>query len=265
MTPFIVVIPARFGAKRLPGKPLVEVGGMPLLRHAHQAALGSEAEEVIIATDDERIEQAAKGFGAKVAMTSPAHRSGTERIAEVATRDGWPEARLVVNVQGDEVGLPPALINQVAANLAANGEAAMATLCEPIRSAAELRDPSAVKVVFDHRGQALFFSRSPIPWQAPGATQSPPDAPDGGDSSRRPRHYRHIGVYAYTCGFLKTYASLPPAELEQMERLEQLRALHYGFRIHVQPARKRAGFEINTPEDLERAGALGFAPAPTGV
>lgn len=260
MTPFIVVIPARFGAKRLPGKPLVEVGGMPLLRHAHQAAMGSEAEEVIIATDDERIEQAAKGFGAKVAMTSPAHRSGTERVAEVATGAGWREARLVVNVQGDEVGLPPALINQVAANLAANSEAAIATLCEPIRSAAELRDPSAVKVVFDHRGQALFFSRSPIPWQATDAAQRPSAAGDN-----RPRHYRHIGVYAYTCGFLKTYASLPPTELEQMERLEQLRALHYGFRIHVQPAQERAGFEINTPEDLERAGALGFAPAPTGV
>ena len=260
MTPFVVVIPARFGAKRLPGKPLVEVGGMPLLRHAHQAASGSDAEEVIIATDDERIEQAAKGFGATVAMTSPAHRSGTERIAEVATLAGWHEARLVVNVQGDEVGLPPALINQAAANLAANSEAAMATLCEPIRSAAELLDPNTVKVVFDHRGQALFFSRSPIPWQVPGA----PLAGPRGDGNR-PRHYRHIGIYAYTCGFLKTYASLPPTELERMERLEQLRALHYGFRIHVQPARERAGFEINTPEDLERAGALGFAPAPTGV
>ena len=264
MTPFVVVIPARFGAKRLPGKPLVEVGGMPLLRHAHQAAAGSDAEEIIIATDDERIEQAAKGFGAAVAMTSPTHRSGTERIAEVATLAGWPEARLVVNVQGDEVGLPSALINQAAANLAANSEAAMATLCEPIRSAAELRDPGTVKVVFDHRGQALFFSRSPIPWQAPDATQALPPAGPRGDGNR-PRHYRHIGIYAYTCGFLKTYASLPPTELERMERLEQLRALHYGFRIHVQPARERAGLEINTPEDLERAGALGFASAPTGV
>lgn len=263
MTPFVVVIPARFSAKRLPGKPLVEVGGMPLLRHAHQAATGSDAEEIIIATDDERIEDAAYGFGARVVMTSPAHRSGTERIAEVATLAGWPEARLVVNVQGDEVGLPPGLINQAAANLAAHGEADMATLCEPIRSAAELRDPGTVKVVFDHRGQALFFSRSPIPWQAPGALQAPPAG--SRDEGNGPRHYRHIGIYAYTCGFLKTYASLPPTELEQMERLEQLRALHYGFRIHVQPAKEPAGLEINTPEDLERAGALGFAPAPTGV
>ena len=263
MTPFIVVIPARFDAKRLPGKPLAEVGGMPLLRHAHQAALGSEAEEIIIATDDERIEKAAKGFGARVAMTSPAHQSGTERIAEVATLAGWPETRLVVNVQGDEVGLPPALINQAAANLAARPEMAMATLCEPIRSAAELRDPGKVKVVFDHQGQALFFSRSPIPWQAPGGTRAAPLAGPRGNSGG-PSHYRHIGVYAYTCGFLKTYASLPPTELEQMERLEQLRALHYGFRIHVQPAREPAGLDVNTPEDLERAGALGFAPAPTG-
>ena len=174
MTPFIVVIPARFDARRLPGKPLVEVGGMPLLQHAHQAALGSDAEDIIIATDDERIEKVAKGFGAKVAMTSPAHRSGTERIAEVAAGAGWPEARIVVNVQGDEVGLPPALINQVAANLAARNDAAMATLCEPIRSAAELRDPGKVKVAFDHRGLALFFSRSPIPWQAPGAPSAGP-------------------------------------------------------------------------------------------
>ena len=260
MTPFIVVIPARFDARRLPGKPLVEVGGMPLLQHAHQAALGSDAEDIIIATDDERIEKVAKGFGAKVAMTSPAHRSGTERIAEVAAGAGWPETRIVVNVQGDEVGLPPALINQVAANLAARNDAAMATLCEPIRSAAELRDPGKVKVAFDHRGQALFFSRSPIPWQVPGA---PSAGPRGGESDGSQR-YRHIGVYAYTCGFLKTYASLPPTELEETERLEQLRALHYGFRIHVQPARERAGLDVNTPEDLERAGALGFAPASAG-
>ena len=180
-----MVIPARFAAKRLPGKPLIEFGGRPLLQHVYQAAVNSRAAEVIIATDDGRIETAARGFGARVVMTSPSHRTGTDRIAETVGLLQLPGSRIVVNVQGDELGLPPALIDQVAGNLAGNGDASMASLYAPIASAQEMNNPNCVKVVADARGYALMFSRSAIPW----------NAPDKG--------CRHIGIYAYTCDFLK--------------------------------------------------------------
>lgn len=243
---FFVVIPARFGSTRLPGKPLIDINGYPLVQHVYQAAVKSGATDVIIATDDERIEEVAKGFADKVIMTSRAHRSGTERIAEVVAVLGLHDDGIIVNVQGDELGLPPELINQVAKNLADNREASMASLYEPIHTAGEMNNPNNVKVVVDHQGHALCFSRSPIPWQADANRQA---APLG---------YRHIGIYAYTCKFLKIYAGLPACELEQVERLEQLRALYHGYSIHVERAKKNTGQEINTPEDLERVTGYGM-------
>ena len=237
---FYVIIPARYAAKRLPGKALVRIGAYPLLQHVYLAAVKSAAADVIIATDDERIEATAQSFDARVVMTSPSHRSGTDRIAEVVTRLQLPGDSIIVNVQGDELGLPPALINQVAANLMGQKDAAMASLYAPVRSVDELNNPNSVKVVVDRRGHALFFSRVPIPWQASAA-------PDRGLGCR------HIGIYAYTCDFLKTYTGLPACELEQAERLEQLRALYHGFPIHMERAVEETGLEINTPEDLELA------------
>ena len=240
---FFVIIPARFTAKRLPGKPLINIGGRPLVQHVYQAAVNSDATEVIIATDDERIEAVARGFAARVVMTSPLHRSGTDRIAEVVTRLQLPGDSIIVNVQGDELDLPPALINQVAGNLAGHRDAAMASLYAPVKSIDELNNPNSVKVVVDRQGYALLFSRSPIPWNATGAGE-------------RETGCRHIGIYAYTCDFLKTYTSLPVSELEQTERLEQLRALYHGFRIHMERAVAETGLEINTSEDVELARRL---------
>ncbi len=230
-----MVIPARFAAKRLPGKPLIEFGGRPLLQHVYQAAVNSNAAEVIIATDDERIEAAARGFGARAVMTSPSHGTGTDRIAETVSQLQLPGSRIVVNVQGDELGLPPSLIDQVAGNLAGNRDASMASLYAPVASTQEMNNPNCVKVVADARGYALLFSRSAIPW----------NAPDKG--------CRHIGIYAYTCDFLKIYTELPICEPEQAERLEQLRALYHGYRIHMEQAVAKPGLEINTPEDVETA------------
>ncbi|MCY4210103.1 MAG: 3-deoxy-manno-octulosonate cytidylyltransferase [Gammaproteobacteria bacterium] len=237
---FLVVIPARYASKRLPGKPLLEFDGRPLLQHVYQAAVNSKAAEVIIATDDARIARAAQGFDARVVMTSTSHQSGTERIAEAVTGLQLPAATLIVNVQGDELGLAPALIDQVAGNLVQHPDAAMASLYAPLRSAQELHNPNCVKVVTDARGYALTFSRAAIPWRAPDA---PTPAPG----------YRHIGIYAYSCDFLETYTTLPVSALEQTERLEQLRALYHGYRIHLEQAAAAPGMEINTPEDVARA------------
>ena len=237
---FYVIIPARYAAKRLPGKALIQIGPCPLLQHVYLAAVKSAAADVIVATDDERIEAAARGFGARVVMTSPTHQSGSDRIAEVVTRLQLPGASIIVNVQGDELGLPPALINQVAGNLMAQNAAAMASLYAPVTSVDELNNPNCVKVVVDRRGHALFFSRAPIPWNGPATA----DGELG---------FRHIGIYAYTCDFLKTYTNLPACELEQAERLEQLRALYHGFPIHMEQAVEETGLEINTPADLELA------------
>ncbi len=240
-----MVIPARFDSKRLPGKPLINIGGYPLLQHAYLAAVNSGATDVIIATDDARIEAVARGFDARVVMTSPSHRSGTDRIAEVVTRLRLPGDSIVVNVQGDELDLPPALIDQVAGNLAGHESAAMASLYAPVKSLDELNNPNSVKVVVDRQGYALFFSRSPIPWKTP--------AGDAGEMG-----CRHIGIYAYTSDFLKTYTALPVCKLEQTERLEQLRALYHGYRIYMEQANAQTGLEINTPEDL----ALAFSNRP---
>jgi len=236
---FTVIIPARYASTRLPGKPLQDIGGRPLLRHAYEAAAASNATVVIIATDDAGIQEASRTFCPHVEMTSGAHGSGTDRIAEVALRLAIAADRIIVNVQGDEYALPPALIDQVVALLDEDREAVMATLCEPIHDDGEWRDPNVVKVVFGADGGALYFSRAPVPWAAPGGVPG--------------CAFRHIGIYAYRAGFLLEYTRLPPPATEVTEKLEQLRALHHGCRIRVAQACVRAGIEVNSQSDLERA------------
>ncbi len=242
---FIAVIPARYDSTRLQGKPLAEIGGAPLIQYVYEAAVQSRATKVLIATDDERIEKAAGKFTENIIITSNLHRSGTDRVAQAAALSGLQDKDMIVNVQGDAFNLPPALINQVAENLQKNKPAAMATLCERIQTREEIHNPDLVKVIFDAQGHALLFSRSPIPWQETINDHTVP----------APAH-KHIGLYAYRYGFLKTYTHLPRCALEETERLEQLRALYHGYKIHVAPALEKTGIEINTADDLERARAL---------
>jgi 3-deoxy-manno-octulosonate cytidylyltransferase (CMP-KDO synthetase) len=243
---FTVVIPARYGAARLPGKPLRELAGRPMIEHVYRRAMESGADEVIVATDDERIRRAAEGFGARVCMTEPAIPSGTDRIAAVVRRLGYADDRIVVNLQGDEPQMPPALLDQVAEDLAAHPEASIATLCVPIAELAALFDPAIVKVVMDARGYALYFSRAPMPWLREAFSTEPKTLP------AEPAHHRHIGLYAYRAGFLREYAAWPPCPLERWELLEQLRALWHGRRVHVSLARRHPPVGVDTERDLER-------------
>jgi 3-deoxy-manno-octulosonate cytidylyltransferase (CMP-KDO synthetase) len=243
---FKVVIPARYASTRLPGKPLLEIAGQPMLRHVYARGLESGADEVVIATDDPRIRDCAEGFGAPCLLTSEAHRSGTDRITEVAERLGWADDQIVVNVQGDEPELPPALIRQVAADLAGHPEAVVATLCTPIGGRSQVFDPNAVKVVRDAAGFALYFSRAPIPWQRDGFGDATAGLPADF------HWHRHIGLYAYRVGYLKGFVRLAPAPLEQLESLEQLRVQWYGGRIFVGLAGEAPAQGVDTPEDLER-------------
>ena len=242
--PFRVVIPARHASTRLPGKPLADIGGRPMLAHVYRRAVASGADEVIVATDDERIAAAARAFGAAVETTSAAHESGTDRLAEVAVRRGWPDDAIVINVQGDEPLIPPANIRQVAELLAADPAAGIATLATPVTSLGEFLDPDVVKVVWSDGGRALYFSRAPIPWSREGA--------GAGFASQREfaGAWRHIGLYAYRGGALRRFAAAPVAALERIERLEQLRALELGLVIVVAEARELPGPHVDTPEHL---------------
>ncbi|HEY5719621.1 MAG TPA: 3-deoxy-manno-octulosonate cytidylyltransferase [Gammaproteobacteria bacterium] len=246
---FKVVIPARYGASRLPGKPLRDLAGKPLLQHVHERAAASGA-EVLVATDDPRIADAALAFGARVCMTAADHPSGTARIAEVVAQRGWPDGTLVVNLQGDEPLVPPGLLRDVAADLDAQPAADMATLATPLRGAAELFDPNVVKVVTDGAGFALYFSRAPIPWDRERFAAAPGSATPG------PEHRRHVGIYAYRAGFLRRYAALAASPLESLESLEQLRVLWHGGRIHVAEAAELPGHGVDTEADLQRVAAL---------
>lgn len=242
--PFSVVIPARYGSTRLPGKPLLDIAGKPMVQRVWDQARQSGAEQVIIATDDARIGDAAGAFGAEVCMTSPDHPSGTDRLQEVAAQMGWSAGHIVVNVQGDEPLIPPALIDQVAGNLALNDGAGIATLAEPIAQLAELRNPNAVKVVTDATGMALYFSRATIPWPRDAFAAEPESIPPG--------HWlRHIGIYAYRTAFLHRYVEWAPAPIEQLEQLEQLRALYHGERIHVAEACEAVPAGVDTQQDLD--------------
>jgi 3-deoxy-manno-octulosonate cytidylyltransferase (CMP-KDO synthetase) len=247
---FRVVIPARYASTRLPGKALVPIAGKPMIQWVYERARASRASEVLIATDDSLIVSAAQSFGAEALMTSAGHASGTDRIAEVARLRGWAGSDIVVNVQGDEPVIPPALIDQVATMLESNPGAQVATLATPIASVAEFMDTNAVKVVADAQGRALYFSRAPIPWEREGAT--------AGLMSQRSfaGARRHVGIYGYRVAGLLKLASLAPTPLEQHERLEQLRALEHGLEIRVADSVEPPGPDVNTAVDLERVSAL---------
>jgi 3-deoxy-manno-octulosonate cytidylyltransferase (CMP-KDO synthetase) len=233
---FKVVIPARYDSVRLPGKPLADIHGKPMIAWVCEAARRSNATEVIVATDDQRIAAACKAARVRVELTAPQHASGTDRIAELAKRMAWADEDIVVNVQGDEPLLPPALVDQVAALLDAEPAAGLATLVTAVRDAHEFHDPNIVKVVSDAAGRALYFSRAPIPYSR-----------DGG---LPPGIRRHIGIYAYRARALKAIADTPPCTLETTERLEQLRALWIGVGIVVADAVEVPPRAVDTAEDL---------------
>jgi len=247
MTAKVLVIPARYASTRLPGKPLLDLVGKPMIQHvyerAQEAAEEVGFEEIIIATDDERIKDACESFGAEVCMTSSEHETGSDRLAEVVALKQWADDTIVVNLQGDEPLTPITSLKQVAINLANNPESAIATLSTPIQTEAEYNDPNVVKVVSDKQGLALYFSRSPIPMQRD--TQS--------DEGIKISDFaqRHIGIYAYRASYLKSFASMEPCQIENLEKLEQLRAMWHGARIHVEVAEQVPGHGVDTEEDLK--------------
>lgn len=246
---FRVVIPARYASTRLPGKPLADIGGQPMVLRVVERALLAGAESVVVATDDIRVLEAVEAAGYQALMTSPHHQSGTERLVEIAETLNWADDTLVVNVQGDEPLIDPALIREAARQLMLHNDAVMATLAHPIHDHADFINPNVVKVVTDEAGYALYFSRAPIPWprEAFGAQQAMP---------RELGALRHIGLYAYRAGFLRTYAGLISSPPERYEMLEQLRVLWHGYRISlgITPIAPAPG--VDTPEDLARIRAL---------
>ncbi len=241
---FRVVIPARYGSTRLPGKALLPLAGKPMIQWVYECARRSGALQVVVATDDQRIAAAVRGFGGDARITAAAHASGTDRIAEVARHERWGDAEMVVNLQGDEPLMPEQLIDQVARLLAAYPAADMATLSIPLDSVRELLDPNVVKVVADLQQRALYFSRAPIPW----SRESAPLGPASQSSCAGAR--RHLGIYAYRVAALQRMAALPPSALEAIEKLEQLRALENGMDIRVADALAAPGADVNTAADL---------------
>ncbi|MEE4250139.1 MAG: 3-deoxy-manno-octulosonate cytidylyltransferase [Alcanivoracaceae bacterium] len=246
---FTVVIPARYASTRLPGKPLADIAGLPMVIRVMQRARQSAATSVCVATDDVRVYEIVREHGGDALMTREDHVSGTDRLQEVAQKLGLADDHIIVNVQGDEPLIPPAVIDQVAHNLAAHASCGIATLCEPIERREDLFNPNIVKVVADERGQALYFSRAPIPWHRDAFAEPGEDLPAG-------QWWRHIGVYAYRVGFLKQFVSWPPARLELTESLEQLRAMANGIAIHVAPACEAVPGGVDTEEDLQRMRTL---------
>lgn len=245
-----VVIPARYASTRLPGKPLADIAGRPMIVRVAAAARRARTDGVWVATDDERVAAAVRQHGFDAVMTRANHVSGTDRIAEVADQLGWNDEDIVVNVQGDEPLLDPALIEVVAAALRDDADAAMATAAHPLGAAADLFNPNVVKVVCDARGRALYFSRAPIPWDrdrfADSRDELPVDLPA----------QRHIGLYAYRAGFLRRFGQLAVSPLERCESLEQLRALWHGYPIQVVSVDHAPAPGVDTPEDLERVRRL---------
>ncbi|TAJ76631.1 MAG: 3-deoxy-manno-octulosonate cytidylyltransferase [Gallionellaceae bacterium] len=283
MIPFKVVIPARLASTRLPGKPLLDIGGKPMVVRVAEQAAQSGAQQIIIATDHTGIIAAAQSHGLAAAMTRTDHSSGTDRIAEVVAQQGWSDDTIVVNVQGDEPLIPPALISAVAQHLHDHPECAIATACHPIHDEAAMRNPNIVKAVLDKNGNALYFSRAPIPYPRDAFAQSLP-SPAGGitsdlavvvsQPSRMARSsnrgavgegrslpaelpvLRHIGIYAYRVSFLRAFGQLTPAAIERIEALEQLRALWHGYKIGVSVTRDAPPGGVDTEADLLAARAL---------
>ncbi len=244
-----LVIPARFASTRLPGKPLRLLAGKPMIQHVYQRALDAKDvvgfDDIIIATDDVGIQDVCENFGATVCMTSCGHQSGSDRLAEVVALNGWDDDSIIVNLQGDEPLTPIANLKQLAENLANKPEASMATLATPLQSDAEYTDTNVVKVVTDQQGMALYFSRSSIPFQRDF------DSHCDDDFGVNDFALRHIGIYAYRAGFLKRFATMQPCQIEQLEKLEQLRAMWYGAKIHVDVAKEVPGHGVDTEADLE--------------
>lgn len=240
---FVAIIPARFASTRLPGKPLKDINGKPMIVHVLERARESGADRIIVATDNIDVAHAVEAAGGEVCLTSPDHQSGTERLAEVIEKCAFSDDTVIVNVQGDEPMIPPVIIKQVADNVAAS-EAGMATLAVPITTAEEAFNPNAVKVVMDAQGYALYFSRATIPWDRERFMHS---------HEQIGSHFlRHIGIYGYRAGFIRRYVSWPASPLEQIEMLEQLRVLWHGEKIHVAVAKEVPGVGVDTPEDLQR-------------
>jgi 3-deoxy-manno-octulosonate cytidylyltransferase (CMP-KDO synthetase) len=243
---FKVVIPARYASVRLPGKPLLDIAGKPMIQHVYERALESGAAEVVVATDDRRIVDACQQFGADVCLTSDQHRSGSDRIAELVSIRGWGDEEIIVNLQGDEPAMPPALLRQVADDMQSHPGASITTLSAPITQRSTLFDPHVVKVVVDAEGYALYFSRAPIPWHRDEFVDA--DRPLPSDTG----FARHIGLYAYRAGYLAQFVSWKHAPIELAESLEQLRVLWHGGRIHVSQAIEEPGHGVDTREDLAR-------------
>lgn len=242
-TAFKVVIPARYGSTRLPGKPLLDIAGQPMIAHVCQRAMAAEAEEVVVATDDQRIFDRVSALGLKVVMTDSNHQSGTERINEVAEQLAWAEEDIVVNLQGDEPLIPPAYIKEVAYALGSQNKAGIATLAAEITDIEEIFNPNAVKVVVNNAGYAMYFSRAAIPWDRDSFPQS---------TTQAFPYLRHIGMYAYTVKFLKLYCSWQQSVLETVESLEQLRILWYGQAVLVRTVTTTPQAGVDTEADLER-------------
>ena len=273
MTAFHVVIPARFASTRLPGKPLLDIGGKPMVIRVAEQAAQSGAQQIIIATDHAPILAAADAHGFKACMTRADHSSGTDRIAEVVAQQGWADDTIVVNVQGDEPLIPPALIRSVAQHLHDHPECAIATASHPIHDEASMRNPNIVKAVTDKNGNALYFSRAPIPYPRDAFNVSSLPAGQGGSPSS-PRGevgrgepllrelpqglpvLRHIGIYAYRASFLRAFGQLTPAAIEQFEALEQLRALWHGYKIGVTVTQDAPPSGVDTEADLLAARAI---------
>jgi 3-deoxy-manno-octulosonate cytidylyltransferase (CMP-KDO synthetase) len=247
---FSVVIPARYASTRLPGKPLLDIAGKPMIQHVYERAIQSSAEQVIIATDDPRIADVAAGFNAPVCMTAASHESGTDRLQEVVSQLKLDKQHIVVNVQGDEPLVPAAVIDQVAANLSVNPNAGISTLVERISDIDDVFNPNTVKAVMDNNGRALYFSRAPMPWARDDFSAESKSLP------ANVNYYRHIGIYAYRVEFLHQFVQWPPGLLEKTEKLEQLRAMENGVEIHIEETVEAIPAGIDTQADLDKVRAL---------
>lgn len=250
MTTFHVIIPARYESARLSGKLLLEIAGKTVLQHVYEQAVKSQAQSVTIATDDDRIASAATAFGADVCMTSSDHRNGTDRLAEAASIKGFADDELIVNVQADEPLIPPEIITQVAVNLETHSDASISTLYTRMTSLDDIFDTNHVKVVTDREGYAIYFSRAVIPWDRDNFTS------ESRALTSDSNYFLHVGLYAYRVSFIKQYVNWAPCHLEQVERLEQLRALWYGHKIHVGMACVTPPPDINSQEDFDRVEKL---------